>query len=106
LCALAPEQFQQALITEYAPGAGIGWHRDKSVFGEVVGFSLHSACPFRFRLKSGTKWRRFTLNVEPRSMYHLTGSARDDWEHSILPVAALRYSVTFRTVRSPQQHVG
>src|SRR6202012_3903898 len=24
-----PETFQQALVTEYAPGAGIGWHKDK-----------------------------------------------------------------------------
>src|SRR5687767_15536168 len=29
------EAFQQVLVTEYGPGAGIGWHRDKAVFGEV-----------------------------------------------------------------------
>src|SRR5262245_11642311 len=31
---LKPEEFQQALVTEYTPGAGIGWHRDKAVFGQ------------------------------------------------------------------------
>ena len=36
---------QHVLITEYAPGAAIGWHKDKAVFGDVVGVSLLSpAC--------------------------------------------------------------
>jgi alkylated DNA repair dioxygenase AlkB len=26
---LEPEELQHVLITEYGPGAGIGWHRDK-----------------------------------------------------------------------------
>src|SRR4051794_36707919 len=29
---LRPETLQQVLVTEYRPGAGIGWHRDKPVF--------------------------------------------------------------------------
>src|SRR3954471_15643805 len=29
--------FQHVLVTEYSPGAGIGWHKDKAVFAEVVG---------------------------------------------------------------------
>src|SRR3954463_15623948 len=37
---MAPERLQQVLVTEYGSGAGIGWHRDKAVFGEVVGISL------------------------------------------------------------------
>ena len=44
----------QALITEYSPGAGIGWHKDKSVFDKVVGISLVSACTIRLRQKAGT----------------------------------------------------
>lgn len=39
--------FVHVLVTEYAPNAGIGWHRDKPVFGEVVGVSLRSPCVFR-----------------------------------------------------------
>src|SRR3954470_3798134 len=34
---IASTDLQQALVTEYAPGAGIGWHRDKAVFGDVIG---------------------------------------------------------------------
>jgi len=96
---LEPEAFQHALITEYGPGAGIGWHRDKAVFGEVVGISLLAECVLRFRRKAGPKWERLNVLTEPRSAYHLTGPARTDWQHSILRVDELRYSITFRTMR-------
>ena len=89
---------RQVLCTEYAPGAGIGWHRDKPHFDEVFGLSLGSSCPFRFRRAAGKKWQRFTLEVAPRSLYAMTGSARHQWEHSIAPVATTRYSITFRTM--------
>jgi alkylated DNA repair dioxygenase AlkB len=53
----------------------------------------------RFRRKVDAKWDRVNILAEPRSAYHLTGSARSEWEHSILRVDALRYSITFRTMR-------
>ncbi|MFZ2105905.1 MAG: alpha-ketoglutarate-dependent dioxygenase AlkB, partial [Roseiarcus sp.] len=56
-----PEDFEQVLINEYRPGAGIGWHRDKPQFGEVVGVSLLAPCNFRLRLRSGEAWDRFSL---------------------------------------------
>ena len=93
-----PEAFEQVLVTEYAPGAGIGWHRDKGVFGEVVGVSLLASCILRFRRKVDQKWERVNVLAAPRSAYHLTGSARAEWQHSILRVDALRYSITFRTM--------
>jgi len=97
---LAPGDLVHALIIEYAPGAGIGWHRDRPDFGEVVGISLRSEAPLRFRCREeGAKWRRFTLAAAPRSAYHLTGPARAHWEHSIAAVPALRYSITLRTLR-------
>src|SRR5436305_9819870 len=34
MAGLASSAFQHALVIEYAPGAGIGWHRDKAVFDE------------------------------------------------------------------------
>lgn len=37
---------QQVLVTEYAPGAGIGWHRDKPMFGDVVGSLCSTLAPF------------------------------------------------------------
>jgi alkylated DNA repair dioxygenase AlkB len=101
---LAPDALGHALLTEYAPGAGIGWHRDRSVFGEVIGVSLLAAARLRFRRKVGAKWERAALLAEPRSFYFLTGPARTEWEHSIAPIEALRYSVTFRTLlQSPSE---
>ncbi|HJR15300.1 MAG TPA: alpha-ketoglutarate-dependent dioxygenase AlkB [Gemmatimonadales bacterium] len=96
---LPPPRLQQVLVTEYAAGAGIGWHRDKAVFGEVIGISLLSACRFRLRRKVGTTWERVSLMAEPRSAYLLSGSARTEWEHSIPEVDTLRYSITFRNFR-------
>jgi alkylated DNA repair dioxygenase AlkB len=95
---IAPEQLAQALLTEYDAGASIGWHRDKRMFGDVIGISLLSACRFRFRRKAGSTWARVSLMAEPRSVYLLRGPSRTEWEHSIPAVDALRYSITFRTL--------
>jgi alkylated DNA repair dioxygenase AlkB len=95
---LEPELLQQALVTEYSIGAGIGWHRDKAVFGQVVGISLLSECVLRFRRKVGAKWERVNVTAAPRSAYVLSGTVRSEWEHSIPGVEELRYSITFRNV--------
>jgi alkylated DNA repair dioxygenase AlkB len=95
-------RLQHVLVTEYGAGAAIGWHRDKDVFGEVVGVSLLAPCVFRLRRKAaagGAGWERASLTAEPRSAYLLSGPSRTQWEHSIPPVDALRYSVTFRNLR-------
>jgi alkylated DNA repair dioxygenase AlkB len=88
-----------ALVTEYRPGTAIGWHRDKGVFGDVIGISLLSPCVFRLRRKTSAAWERYSLTVEPRSAYLLRGASRTEWEHSIPAVEALRYSITFRSLR-------
>ena len=92
------EAFEQVLINEYRPGAGIGWHRDKPQFDVVVGVSLLAPCTFRFRRKNGDGWDRVSINVEPRSAYLLSGASRTVWEHSIPPLDRHRYSITFRTL--------
>jgi alkylated DNA repair dioxygenase AlkB len=96
--ALAPGKLQQVLMTEYKEDAAIGWHKDRSVFGDVVGISLLSPCTFRFRKKAGAKWERRSLIAGSRSVYLLRGPSRSEWEHSIPGVDSLRYSITFRNV--------
>jgi alkylated DNA repair dioxygenase AlkB len=96
---MEPERLQHVLVTEYGAGAGIGWHRDKGVFGEVVGISLLAPCVFRLRRENGDRWDRVSLTAEPRSAYLLSGASRTVWEHSIPPVESLRYSITFRNLR-------
>jgi alkylated DNA repair dioxygenase AlkB len=90
-----------ALLTEYGPGATIGWHRDRPAFADVIGISLVSPCVFRFRRKAGTGWERVSAELAPRSIYVMQGPARHQWEHSIPAVESLRYSITFRTMKNP-----
>src|SRR5579884_2079762 len=104
---LSPSALEHALLIEYAPGAGIGWHRDRPQFGEVIGVSLLAPCTFRMRSKRGpaaerargqraasepTTWERRSFVAAPRSAYLLRGPSRSQWEHSIPPLATLRYS--------------
>lgn len=96
---LTADQLQHVLVTEYSAGAGIGWHRDKKVFNEIVGISLLAPCVFRLRRKAGEGWERVNVTAEPRSVYLMSGPARTEWEHSIPPVDSLRYSITFRNLR-------
>ncbi len=100
LAGLAPEALGQALVTEYPPGAAIGWHRDKAVFGDVLGVPLGAPRLFRLRRRAGGSWQRASLRLEPRSAYLLRGPARTEWEHSVPPTEGLRDSVTFRTLRA------
>ena len=102
MAGLPPEALEHVLLTEYAQGAGIGWHRDRPDFGDVVGISLLAAARLRFRRKlvEGGKWERAALIAEPRSAYLLRGPAREEWQHSIAPMEALRYSITFRSLRA------
>jgi alkylated DNA repair dioxygenase AlkB len=101
LAGLPADALEHALLIEYAPGAGIGWHRDRPVFGDVVGVSLLAPARLRFRRRAGDGWERASLIAEPRSAYVLKGPARTEWEHSIPPMETLRYSVTFRTLLGP-----
>ncbi|WP_456679821.1 MULTISPECIES: alpha-ketoglutarate-dependent dioxygenase AlkB [unclassified Bradyrhizobium] len=76
----------------------MGWHKDRSVFGDVAGISLLSSCTFRLRRRTAKSFERNTLVAEPRSVYLLRGPSRTEWQHSIPGVESLRYSVTFRNV--------
>ncbi|MDQ3471400.1 MAG: alpha-ketoglutarate-dependent dioxygenase AlkB [Pseudomonadota bacterium] len=93
-----PGEIGHALLARYDPGAGIGWHRDRPVFDQVVGVSLGAPVVLRFRQRTDSGFRRMQLPVEPRSAYLLTGDARHEWEHRIVPGEELRFSITFRTL--------
>jgi DNA oxidative demethylase len=93
----------EILVTEYPAGAAIGWHRDAPQFGLVIGVSLLSACRMRFQRSRGASRETRAVTLEPRSAYVLTAEARQQWQHSIPPMRALRYSVTFRTLRTRER---
>jgi alkylated DNA repair dioxygenase AlkB len=101
-----PNSFVQTSIIEYSTGSPIGWHRDIPHFGVVVGISLGTACRMRFReynrLRS-KKWSReeiLSMELQPRSIYLMSGPSRDSWQHSIPPVKELRYAIMMRTLRA------
>jgi alkylated DNA repair protein (DNA oxidative demethylase) len=96
---VAAEALVEVLVTEYPIGAGIGWHRDAPQFGTVVGVSFLAPCRMRFQRGTGKTRETRAFVLEPRSAYVLDGPARWSWQHSIPPTKALRYSVTFRTLR-------
>jgi alkylated DNA repair dioxygenase AlkB len=95
---LAPDAFVHVLLARYDPGAGIGWHRDRDVFEQVVGVSLATPATLRFRKRTPTGFSRARVELAPRSAYLLAGEARHEWEHSIVPGQQLRFSITFRTL--------
>ena len=108
---IEPDALGEALITEYPAGAGIGWHRDAPMFGDIIaGISLGAGCRMKFRPYISPKElpsrqprapRRTTHEIElpQRSGYLITGVARREFEHSIPEIRGQRYSITFRTLR-------
>ena len=98
LAGLGADDLPHALIIRYDPGAGIGWHRDRPQFEKVVGISLAAPTVMRFRQRAASGFRRAKVELAPRSAYVLSGEVRSDWEHSIAAHAALRFSITFRTL--------
>jgi alkylated DNA repair dioxygenase AlkB len=96
---IAPADLVHALVIEYGVGAGIGWHKDRPVFEHVVGISLGAATAMRFRQRTASGFKRVSVPLAPRSIYHLGGEARADWEHSIVDMRQPRWSITFRSLR-------
>jgi hypothetical protein len=101
------EAFAMALVNEYRTGSPIGWHRDAPQYDIVAGISLLSACRMKFRpyrvpestAPASRRAATHEILLAPRSAYLMTQESRTAYEHHIPPVAELRYSVTFRTLR-------
>jgi len=106
---VAPSAFAMALVNEYPAGAPIGWHRDAPQYGIVAGLSLLSSCRMKFRpyaparahaaVAAGRRSATHDITLNRRSAYLMTGASRQEYEHHIPPVATLRYSITFRTLK-------
>jgi alkylated DNA repair dioxygenase AlkB len=99
---IAVNDFTELLVTEYPIGAVINWHRDAPPFDVIVGISLNADCTFRLRPYDKSKQGRSSIisfPVEKRSVYIIKDESRSEWEHSIVPVKHVRYSITLRTLR-------
>jgi alkylated DNA repair dioxygenase AlkB len=101
-----PNSLIQMSIIEYSTGSPIGWHRDIPHFGVVVGISLGAACRMRFRKYSRVRSKKLncdeilSIELQPRSVYLMSGASREIWQHSISPVKELRYAIMMRTIRA------
>lgn len=94
------------LVAAYTPGTPLGWHRDVPEFEQIFGVSLGGPATLRFRPYPPVSPRKeevVRLQVEPRTVYAITGVARWGWQHSVAPVDAMRWSITFRTPRAGQR---
>jgi DNA oxidative demethylase len=100
LAGVEPEELVEALVQRYPEGAQIGWHRDAPAFDLVVGVSLLAPARLRFRRGPAGGRETWELEAAARSGYVLAGEARTKWQHNVPPTKALRYSITFRTLRS------
>jgi alkylated DNA repair dioxygenase AlkB len=100
-----PNHLLQTSIIEYSMGSPIGWHRDIHHFGVVVGISLGAVCRMRFRKYNRSRSKTLnrdelvSIELEPRSIYLMSGASREGWQHSIPPVRELRYAIIMRTLR-------
>jgi alkylated DNA repair protein (DNA oxidative demethylase) len=99
LAGVDPSEWAEALVREYAPGAGIGWHCDAPAFGRVAGISLRGASRMRFQTCTGPARLTRAIELPAPSIYVLTGEVRTEWQHMIPATRELRYSITFRTLR-------
>ena len=100
---IAPGDFVHALVSEYQPGTPLGWHRDAPMYEKVCGVSLGGPARLRWRPHPAhpvPEVGMLSLDLAPRSAYLMQGPARWEWQHSVPPVPALRYSVTMRTGRA------
>ncbi len=95
-----PTAFAMALVAEYAPGTGLGWHRDVPDYELVFGLSLGGRARMTMRPwppHAPKKADVRSLELAPRSAYVLEGDARWRWQHAIAPTRELRWSITLRT---------
>lgn len=100
--AVIPEDsIVEALITEYEPGAGVGWHCDNEPCETIVGISLSGWADMQLRplARWGDSKNATRLSLEPRSAYLMQKDSRWKHQHRIMPVETLRYSITFRTLK-------
>ena len=89
----------QVIVNEYQIGQGIAPHTDRDCFGPVIA-TISLAAHRRMKLSCGDE--KEEIDLYPRSLLVMKGSARTDWKHSIPPVSAQgtarRISLTFRTI--------
>jgi len=100
---IRPETLVHALVSEYAPGTPLGWHRDVPNFEKIFGISLGGEATLKFRPYPYTpdmQRKVVDLAVQPQSIYVMEGNARWKWQHCVVPTSEFRWSITFRDLQT------
>lgn len=90
---------EQLIINKYLIGQGINYHVDHPIqFGPIIAcISIGSSVTMNFR--QGLNGKVVPVQIEPNSLYIMSGDARMKWQHGILKQnKSTRYSLTFRTI--------
>ena len=69
-----PDAFEQLMVTQYAPGAGIGWHRDRPTFENIVAVSFLAPCVLRLRRGTGMRCASSWASGRGSSIYLVPGT--------------------------------
>jgi alkylated DNA repair dioxygenase AlkB len=95
---MQPGTLKNALVSEYSPGTGVGWHRDQPPYEKIFGLSLAGWATFELRPnKNASTKEPVSLTAEPRSIYIMQDESRWRFQHRVKGTKTMRYSITFRT---------
>lgn len=88
--------FNSLTIRTYYPGRGIEYHIDNDKAGQMIRiYSMLAEATMNLRLPKA-KTVEMQIVLYPNSLLTLSGEARWQYEHQILPVKEKRVSLVFR----------
>lgn len=88
-----PHAPKHVTVNLYTIGSSIGPHIDKIDSGKVI--TILSISNEATMVMSRDQLREEVV-LPRRSLIQLSGEARYDWNHEVLPVSGIRYSIVFR----------
>lgn len=91
---IRPPKFDSVSVHEYHAGRGMPPHIDSLAFGPEIYVLSLLGDSFLLMEYAG---RQETFSIPRRSLYIMSGEARQAWTHSIEPVKSRRYSIVYRT---------
>lgn len=89
--------FNQCIVNNYYKGQAISKHIDVLSFGKIIAcYTLNDKAIMRFSNQD----EKFDIEVEPNSLYIMSGDARYKWTHQMLSLKSeRRISITFREIK-------
>lgn len=81
-CIVSDYDFNQCIVNSYRPGQSIHSYIDISSYGPIIGYyTLCNGCTIRFSKDD----KKVDIDIEPNSLYILSGDARYNWSQEMRP---------------------